>query len=366
MDYSRRFLAAPAPAHNPAHWAVGELAPGDAILSATRAFKLIFQTDGNLVLYGIDDVAMSYQLHVSQASYPTALWASGTQGSGAVRCTMQEDGNLVLYNAAGSPVWATGTNGNPGAFLSCQDDGNQVIYGGDYSGAPVLWSSGTYPQSHADSMGSTKSPSPFVGTGFGFQLNAWSPRTPPGKGSPWNDAWQQFVIAVLGDQITATINDWQSPAKYLVFDTFDLLSLSGPGRLPKGMGLKIDLAMENGVVSAATFTVYEQHSSDPPYASKTVELSSIGGFAQSDFAPIIGFQVVLVGPDNSACAFLSSGSGKIIYQADQPLTPQAGDPRDAAQGGGTAETANTSYGTLSSTASTRTVQTFSRSNEQQG
>jgi hypothetical protein len=53
---------------------------------------------------------------------------------------MQMDGNLVVYDAGGTPIWASGTNGYSGAWLIVQDDGNVVIYSA--SGAP-LWASGT-------------------------------------------------------------------------------------------------------------------------------------------------------------------------------------------------------------------------------
>ena len=38
-----------------------------------------------------------------------ALWASGTDGSGGETITMQDDGNLVIYNGHHSPVWDTHT-----------------------------------------------------------------------------------------------------------------------------------------------------------------------------------------------------------------------------------------------------------------
>jgi hypothetical protein len=51
--------------------------------------------------------------------------------------TFQSDGNLVVYitsNAGHAPVWAAGTTanntwtGNPGAYLAVQDNGDLVIY----------------------------------------------------------------------------------------------------------------------------------------------------------------------------------------------------------------------------------------------
>jgi hypothetical protein len=54
---------------------------------------------------------------------------------------MQGDGNLVLYDANGTPIWHTQTFGSAGATLRLQDDGNLVIYAADWR---VLWSTDTW------------------------------------------------------------------------------------------------------------------------------------------------------------------------------------------------------------------------------
>jgi hypothetical protein len=41
---------------------------------------------------------------------------------------MQGDGNLVLYAESNTPVWATGTQGKGAIRASLQDDGNLVLY----------------------------------------------------------------------------------------------------------------------------------------------------------------------------------------------------------------------------------------------
>ena len=106
------------------------LNPGDAIYSPDRRYKLILQTDGNLVEYD---------------SASNALWAAGTYHKGSIAAVMQDDGNLVVYgpnNADGSlnPIWSSRTDGHRGAALRVQNDGNMVIY--DASGKP-LWASNT-------------------------------------------------------------------------------------------------------------------------------------------------------------------------------------------------------------------------------
>jgi len=83
---------------------------------------LIFQDDGNLVLYRTRD--------------NRAVWASGTNGRGR-KAVLQSDGNLVVYGDNNSALWASNTSGKPNTRLSVQDDGNLVIY----SNQQAVWSS---------------------------------------------------------------------------------------------------------------------------------------------------------------------------------------------------------------------------------
>ncbi|KVV01755.1 MULTISPECIES: putidacin L1 family lectin-like bacteriocin [unclassified Pseudomonas] len=76
------------------------------------ASRLVFQADGNLVVFG---------------PAGGAIWASHTQGQGAVRAVMQADGNFVLLNAANGVVWQTGTAGRTGAFARLQPNGGFSI-----------------------------------------------------------------------------------------------------------------------------------------------------------------------------------------------------------------------------------------------
>jgi subtilisin family serine protease len=101
------------------------LAPGQSRTSTDGRFFLIYQGDGNLVLY---------QNGVG------ALWSSGTAGTSPGVTVMQTDGNLVVYDAVWSPVWHTYTYNNPGAWLVVQNDGNVVVYGDN---GWALWATGT-------------------------------------------------------------------------------------------------------------------------------------------------------------------------------------------------------------------------------
>jgi hypothetical protein len=104
------------------------LSQGASLSSCDRRFKLTMQLDGNLVL-----------------SWGTiALWSSNTSGWGnLVMCVMQGDGNFVVYNRANSPatpLWASNTFNNAGNYLVVQNDGNMVVYD---ASAIQLWASNT-------------------------------------------------------------------------------------------------------------------------------------------------------------------------------------------------------------------------------
>ncbi|MFB2970221.1 S8 family serine peptidase [Aerosakkonema sp. BLCC-F183] len=109
------------------------LKPGASNLNFSRGqqwitstgYKFIFQNDGNLVLYN---------------PQRKPIWATGTEGTGADRFSVQADGNVVLYDR-NKPVWATDTWGNSGAYFAIQNDGNLVVY---FSNGKALFDTGTY------------------------------------------------------------------------------------------------------------------------------------------------------------------------------------------------------------------------------
>ncbi|GAA5163958.1 tyrosinase family protein [Ornithinimicrobium tianjinense] len=101
------------------------LAAGRQITSPNGRYRFVYQTDGNLVLYGPAG----------------ATWSSRTNGRPVGTTIMQGDGNLVIYAPKDRPVWASGTSGSPGARLVVQDDGNVVIYRANGTAA---WSTDTW------------------------------------------------------------------------------------------------------------------------------------------------------------------------------------------------------------------------------
>lgn len=90
--------------------------------SPNREYHLVFQEDGNLVVYDRNK---------------NVYWSTKTENRGA-RAEFQRDGNLVVYDYSGRPIYDTKTNGKGASVLRMQDDGNLVIY---TSGNKPLWAS---------------------------------------------------------------------------------------------------------------------------------------------------------------------------------------------------------------------------------
>ncbi|KAM0953379.1 putative bulb-type lectin domain-containing protein [Dioscorea sansibarensis] len=97
------------------------LQSGEALYYA--AYTFIMQSDCNLVEY----------------DNGKPIWASNTGGlARQCYCTLQRDGNLVIYTSNNKALWASNTNVGPGNYvLILQKDRNVVIYGS------ALWATNT-------------------------------------------------------------------------------------------------------------------------------------------------------------------------------------------------------------------------------
>jgi hypothetical protein len=101
------------------------LYPGDSLWSANGRYRFVYQTDGNLVLYGPGG----------------ALWDQGTGGTPAGVCLLTGDGDLIIHRPPAPYVHVSNTPENKGAQLVVQDDANVVLYGVDR--VAVEWETGT-------------------------------------------------------------------------------------------------------------------------------------------------------------------------------------------------------------------------------
>lgn len=102
------------------------LTRGEFVNSCDGRYRLVHQTDGNVVLYRLSD--------------SRARWHTHTDGKPTSTFAVQGDGNLVIYSARGGYFWTAGIPGHSGARLVVQNDGNLVMY--DANGR-AYWATGT-------------------------------------------------------------------------------------------------------------------------------------------------------------------------------------------------------------------------------
>lgn len=96
------------------------LAVGSLLLSGDERYRLVLQSDGNLVIY----------------SPNRAIWSSWTVRRDSSQFILQGDGNLVIYDSTGKAVWNSRTNGENASKLIMQSDGNLVLYS---TSGKALW-----------------------------------------------------------------------------------------------------------------------------------------------------------------------------------------------------------------------------------
>jgi hypothetical protein len=185
--------------------------------------------------------------------------------------------------------------------------------------------------------------------GFGFQLNAYSP---PNETS----AFQQYVLTLWGNELIGWVDNWPISGPNIINDFFNLTS-SPNLEVPAGYQLTISLENDqNGNVTAATYVVIDN--SGNTLANVTQNLLSIAGVTPDFLAPIVAFELDLVGPANGESAVLSSGAGTITYTASSLLTVLNQAPPCIEAGFITLETANSFYSELPSTSSNTFTQSF--------
>jgi hypothetical protein len=187
-------------------------------------------------------------------------------------------------------------------------------------------------------------------SGFSFQLNAYSPTN-------YKCAWQQYVIALYGNTLVGSVDNWPLTGNNIINSSSNIGSVPSDG-IPAGYVLQITLQndTENNI-TGMTFVVKDDQGKT--IANSATVLTKISGVSAADIAPIIAFELNLVGPVNGESTVLSSGAGTITYQAITPLTALSKEPPCAESDYFTGETANSLYSTMPTTADTQHVQTFS-------
>lgn len=105
------------------------LKPGESIWSPSKAYQLVYQTDGNLVTYKTDG--------------NRAVWASASNSSNPGYVATDAYGQLQVFNSSGVSIWTSKSNSSwtsSSTTTKLRNDGNLVTsgaWGGDW------WVSGT-------------------------------------------------------------------------------------------------------------------------------------------------------------------------------------------------------------------------------
>ncbi len=123
MVPSAMWAAVPAPGPGSALYPESRLNPGDELVSDNGEYTLVMEQDGDLVEYD---------------AYGVPVWSSHTDVPGS-DLEAQDDGNFVIYAPGHIAVWATGTFYR-NSVLALNDDGNIVV---NAPGDIVAWSSNT-------------------------------------------------------------------------------------------------------------------------------------------------------------------------------------------------------------------------------
>lgn len=129
---------------------------GFGLYPPQQVFRLIFYTNGELRVEGVQDTQLGAQTgtfvsaatNLGNSQWKTIWSLEAKFNVTGTYFIMQGDGNLVLCSDGEGvdppepkAVWWSGTNGNPGSYLTMQDDGNLVIY--NASNNPI-WATNTY------------------------------------------------------------------------------------------------------------------------------------------------------------------------------------------------------------------------------
>jgi hypothetical protein len=185
--------------------------------------------------------------------------------------------------------------------------------------------------------------------GFGFQLNAYSAKN-------YLCGWQQYVISLFDPGgLVGAVNNWTASPTALFENQIGLGPVPSPfptpakflppAKIPAGYTLQISLQNDaNKNVSGVTYVVTDNRGNLVANASQT--LLSIPGVTQGVLAPIVAFQLNLVGLPVAQTSTLSSGAGTITYASPSGLAALQHLPKCAQAAIVTGENANSAYGQM--------------------
>jgi hypothetical protein len=182
--------------------------------------------------------------------------------------------------------------------------------------------------------------------GCSFQLNTFSPEF-------YQVIAQQFIIGLWGKKLEAAIQNWNAAdlqGSPLVNLSCDLADVPGQ-QLNKGLRFTISLQNDpSGRITGALFGVF----------SGGQQLAMNGLAIDPQYiAPIVGFQLNIVGPANREQATFTSGTGTITYSSvDGQMYANSAAPQWAEEAVATGETSNIVYDPLDSQPDSTFLQLF--------
>ena len=196
-----------------------------------------------------------------------------------------------------------------------------------------------------------------------FQLNCCAP-----SNGNWKIGWQQYVLMMQPNstEMFLHIQNFGRNGARAVYagNSSNQINFPTAGSIPAGWRFQLALQISGGVVTGASAVISDSTGSNVG----VLTLNSIGlplalqsgNVDETWLAPIVIFQLVVVGYAEGTHTTFTSGRGTILVECSTPLV--AGNTwagsNCAAAGGGTAESSNCVYSTMPDLANTGVVQCF--------
>ncbi|KAK0757247.1 hypothetical protein N5P37_009963 [Trichoderma harzianum] len=203
--------------------------------------------------------------------------------------------------------------------------------------------------------------------GFGFQLNGYAQELAGAPSTTPN--WQQYVVfSQPGDRtLYGIIDNWSGtvPAntyQQVINSESTITTLPKANQIPAGAVINIIPTFSSTNVITGITYVYTPPGGQAVSTSVTLTSLPVYGtnrrITSAYESPISALTLNIVGDYNAADGHFTSGSGTIVYTANQPLTVLTTEPSYTAFQDGTGETANTVYGQLPTSNSKTITQTW--------
>jgi hypothetical protein len=198
--------------------------------------------------------------------------------------------------------------------------------------------------------------------GVGFQLNAYSP-------VGWYDTWQQYTLFAQGNTLKWGAENWPlTSGSPNIFNIQGILARNLPsanGIHAADCQLEISLGSDFGEnIDSVTYIVRNKTEKQLLGIKKIrltdyMQAGSSNPVTEANLAPIVAFQLVLVGLGGEQFTAYSSGAGYFTFQASQPLIATIQPPSNVGSPGvTTAENSNIIYERLAGSQGRRVVQRF--------